>query len=178
MRLAVILSHADGAKTQKMNSLAPVQILSAFGRALASPSADACAWAAGKRERSFPTAGKPWAGIMRQTNLTIPSQSASALQTLAELFPNVTPVRIPIMVSLGRGNGHLLEESTVIEYGTSTMVFFESRLPLELADKLHLENSDRSLGTDAVVVAIRDSGAHRAIAARFAAQVRNWILQG
>jgi hypothetical protein len=123
-------------------------------------------------------AREPRVGTMRQKNLTIPSQNASALQALAELFPNVTPMRIPILVSLGRGNGHLLEESTVIEHGTSTMVFFESRLPLELADRLHLENSDRSLGTDAVVVAIRDAGAHRAIAARFAAEVRNWILQG
>jgi hypothetical protein len=115
---------------------------------------------------------------MRQNNLTVPSQVAPALETLADLFPNVTAVRIPILVSVARGNGHSLEESTVIEYGTSMMVFFESRLPLELADRLHLENADRSLGTDAVVVAIRDSGKKRAIAARFVAEVRNWILQG
>ena len=66
----------------------------------------------------------------------------------------------------------------MIEFGTSTMVFFETRLPLELADTLHLENSDQSLGTDAVVVAIRDGISHRAIAARFVAEVRNWIIQG
>jgi hypothetical protein len=58
------------------------------------------------------------------------------------------------------------------------MVFFESRLPLELADRLHLKNSDRSLGTDAIVVAIRDGGAYRAVAVRFVAEVRNWIIQG
>ena|SRR4029077_8044910 len=116
---------------------------------------------------------------MRQTsNLTLPSQSASALRSLAELFPNAAPLRISISVSVARGKGHLLEESTVIEFGTSTMVFFETRLPLELADKLHLENSDQSLGTDAVVVAIRDGISHRAIAARFVAEVRNWIIQG
>jgi hypothetical protein len=82
------------------------------------------------------------------------------------------------LVSVARGNGQLLEESTVIEFGTSMMVFFESRLPLELTDTLHLENSDRSLGTDAIVVAIRDGVSHRAIAARFVAEVRNWIVQG
>jgi hypothetical protein len=97
---------------------------------------------------------------------------------LAELFPNATPLRISILVSVARGKGHLLEESTVIEFGTSMMVFFESRLPLELADKLHLQNSDRSLGTDAVVVAIRDGAGHKAIAARFVAEVRHWIIQG
>lgn len=116
---------------------------------------------------------------MRQTaNLPAPSLSESALRSLAELFPNATPLRISILVSVERGKGHLLEESTVIEYGTSMMVFFESRLPLELADKLHLENSDRSLGTDAVVVAIRDGAGHKAVAARFAAEVRHWVIQG
>jgi hypothetical protein len=116
---------------------------------------------------------------MGQTaNLTTPSHSESALRSLAELFPNATPLRIPISVTVARGNGNLLKESTVIEFGTSMMVFFDSRLPLELADKLHLENSDRSLGTDAIVVAVRDGVRRRAIAARFVAEVRNWIVQG
>jgi hypothetical protein len=127
----------------------------------------------------FLTAVKPLAGIMRQTaNLTTPSQGASALRTLAKLFPNAMPLRFSILVSVERGNGHHLEESAVIEFGTSMMVFFESRLPLQLTDKLHLENSDRSLRTDAVVVAIRDAVSHRAVAARFVAEVRNWIIQG
>lgn len=133
----------------------------------------------GKWRQDFPAVTEPFVGIMRQTtDRTIPPQSESALRSLAELFPNATPLRIPILVSVERGKGHLLEESTVIEFGTSTMVFFETRLPLELADKLHLENSDQSLGTDAVVVAIRDGISHRAIAARFVAEVRNWIIQG
>jgi hypothetical protein len=116
--------------------------------------------------------------MRRTSDLTIASHSASALRSLAELFPSATPMRISILVSVARGKGHLLEESTVIEFGTSMLVFFESRLPLELADKLHLENSDRSLGTDAIVVALRDGVSHRAIAARFVAEVRNWIIQG
>lgn len=116
--------------------------------------------------------------MRRTTNLTVPSQSASALRSLAELFPSATPLRISILVSVARGKGHFLEESTVVEFGTSMMVFFESRLPLELTDRVHLENSDRSLGTDAVVVAIRDGASRRAIAARFVAEVRNWIIEG
>lgn len=116
---------------------------------------------------------------MRQTtDRIIPLHSESALRSLAELFPSATPLRISILVSLERGKGHALEESTVIEFGTSMMVFFESRLPLELKDKVHLENFDSSLGTDAVVVAIRDGVSHRAIAARFVTEVRNWIIQG
>ncbi len=116
--------------------------------------------------------------MRRSTNLTIPSQSASALRSLAELFPSATPLRLSILVGVACGKGDFLEESTVIEFGTSMMVFFESRLPLELADTLHLENSDRSLKTAAIVVAIRDGVTHKAIAARFVAEVRNWIVQG
>jgi hypothetical protein len=116
--------------------------------------------------------------MRESTNLTIPSQNASALRCLAELFPNASPLRISISVSVARGTSHLFEERTVIEFGTSMMVFFESRLPLELTDKLHLENSDGSFGTDAVVVAIRDGVNHSAVAARFVAELRNWIIQG
>ena len=116
--------------------------------------------------------------MRRNTNLTVPSHRASALRSLAELFPNVTAMRISVLLSAARGNGHPVEENTVIEFGTSMMVFFELRLPLEPADKIHLENSDRSLGTDAVVVAVRDGVTYRAVAARFVGEVRNWILQG
>jgi hypothetical protein len=94
--------------------------------------------------------------MRRTSNLTIASHSASALRSLAELFPSATPMRISILVSVARGKGHLLEESTVIEF----------------------ENADRSLGADAVVVGVRDGESHRAIAARFVAEVRNWIIQG
>ena len=111
--------------------------------------------------------------MRRTSNLTFASHSASALRSLAELFPGATPMRISILVSVARGKGHLLEESTVIEFGTSTMVFFESRLPLELAEKLHLENADRSLGADAVVVGVRDGESHQAIHAHCCKQQRH-----
>ena len=116
---------------------------------------------------------------MRQTtNLAIPSQNESSLESLVELFPSATSLRIPILVRVPRGEGQSLEESTLIEFGTSMMVFFESRLPLELGDKFHLKNSGGSLSTEAVVVATRHTASHRAIAARFVAEVRNWIVQG
>jgi hypothetical protein len=115
---------------------------------------------------------------MRQiTNLATPSQNEPTLRNLVELFPSASPLRIPILVSLTPGKGQSLEESTVIEFGTSMMVFFESRLPLELGDRLHLKNSDGSLGTEAIIVAMRVNDNRRAIAARFVAEVRNWIIQ-
>ena len=85
---------------------------------------------------------------------------------------------MPITVRATRGDGHRLEDHTVIEFGTSMIVFFDSRLPLELANKIQLENFDGSLRAEAVVVAVRDGAGRRAIAARFVAEVRNWIIQG
>ena len=106
------------------------------------------------------------------------SQEKSSLRRLVQLFPGATPMRIPISVVVPRGKGQGLEENTAIEYGTARMVFFESRLPLELDDKFHLHNSDGSLGADAIVVGLRFDGGRRAIAARFVTEVRNWIIQG
>ena len=105
-------------------------------------------------------------------------QEKSGLRRLVELFPGATPMRIRICVVVPRGKGQGLEEKTEIEYGTSRMVFFESRLPLELDDKFHLRNSDGSLDADAIVVGLHFSEGCRAIAARFATEVRNWILRG
>jgi hypothetical protein len=104
------------------------------------------------------------------------SQEKSGLRRLVELFPGATPMRIPISVLVPRGKGQGLEEKTAIEYGTARMVFFESRLPLELDEKFHLQNSDGSL--EAIVVGLHFVGGRRAIAARFVAEVRNWIIQG
>lgn len=112
------------------------------------------------------------------SHLAVPSQGASALRGLAELFPNASPLRMSITVRATRGDGHRLEDNTVIEFGTSMIVFFDSKLPLELANKIQLENFDGSLRADAVVVAVRDGASRRAIAARFVAEVRNWIIQG
>jgi hypothetical protein len=116
---------------------------------------------------------------MRQVeNLENFTPEKSGLQRLVELFPRATPMRISISVTVSRGKGQGLEENSAIEYGSDKMVFFESCLPLELEDKFHLQNSDGSLEADAFVVGLHFIGDRRAIAARFAADVRNWILQG
>ena len=111
-------------------------------------------------------------------NLATPLSDKSALHNLAELFPHATPLRIPILLSVGRENGHSMDESVTIEFGTSSMIFFQTSMALELSDKFHLRNFDGSLDTEAVVVAVRASDRHRAVAARFVNGVRNWIVQG
>jgi hypothetical protein len=68
-------------------------------------------------------------------------------------------------------------EQTVIEFGTSQEVLFSSKLPLEFADLLQLQNSDGTLNAQACVVAVQYNSGHTAVAARFTQQVPNWIVK-
>ena len=98
---------------------------------------------------------------------------------LAKFFPEATPVRIPVRISGHRfGSRNNPEgESTVIEYGTHREVLFASRLPLEFADKVRVQNTDGSLDTDAWVVAVQYHNGETAVAARFAHEVANWLIK-
>ena len=94
------------------------------------------------------------------------------------MFSSAAAARISCLVNREREEGHRLEENTVIEFGASMMICFESRRTLKRRDALPLENSDCSQGKDAVLVTIRVGVRHNAIAARFATEVRSWIIEG
>jgi hypothetical protein len=101
----------------------------------------------------------------------------TCVEKLAQLFPGVSPVRIPVRVaSDGAGRGRL-QEQTVIEFGTAREVLFSSTLPLEFEDKVRLVNSDGSLDARAAVVAVRFHGGRKAVAVRFVGEVENWIIK-
>jgi len=102
----------------------------------------------------------------------------SCVEKLAQLFPNVLAVRIPVRVSTVAINGcRRLDEQTVIEFGTAHEVLFSSTLPLEFEDQVRVENSDGSLDTRATVVAARYHDGCKAVAVRFMSQVGNWIIK-
>lgn len=96
---------------------------------------------------------------------------------LAQVFPEASPVRIPVQVVALRANGQELKENTLIEFGTPTEILFSSTLPLEFNDRVRVENSDRSLVADAAVVALQYGDGRKVIAARFLAEVGNWIIK-
>jgi hypothetical protein len=98
----------------------------------------------------------------------------SCVERLAQLFPSVSPVRIPVSVATGRRH---LQEQTVIEFGTAHEVLFASTLPLEFEDEVRLMNSDGSLDARATVVAVRYHGGRKAVAVRFVGEVGNWIIK-
>jgi hypothetical protein len=101
----------------------------------------------------------------------------STTAKLARFFPTATPVRIPVRLTRMDGKQEHKFENTVIEFGTAQEVLFASRLPLEFADLLELQNSDGSLNAQACVVAVQYNAGHTAVAARFTQQVANWIVK-
>ncbi|MGE5111570.1 MAG: hypothetical protein ACM3JB_11970 [Acidobacteriaceae bacterium] len=107
----------------------------------------------------------------------VSKQSESCISRLAKFFPDATPVRIPVRVTGMEESGEQESEQTVIEYGTPREVLFMSRLPFEFAGRLRLENSDGSLRTEAAVVAVQVQEGRTAVAARFSAEVSNWIVK-
>jgi len=108
---------------------------------------------------------------------------ASTVAELARFFPEATPVRIPVQFTRRNASngsqlgGASVEESTVIEFGTSREVLFACTTPLEFADILRLRNSDGSLDTEASVVAVQYHPGKTIVAARFTTSVPNWIVK-
>ena len=103
---------------------------------------------------------------------------------LARFFPEATPVRIPVQFTRcnspsneGQPGSALVQESTVIEFGTSREVLFACTTPLEFADVLRLRNSDGSLDAEASVVAVQYHPGTTSVAARFLTTVPNWIVK-
>ena len=67
--------------------------------------------------------------------------------------------------------------ATVLEYGTSREVIFRSSLPLEFGDVVRLTNKDGSLNAEAEITAVQIGRSDILIAARFMAEISNWIIK-
>ena len=100
----------------------------------------------------------------------------SAVGRLARFFPEASPVRIPVTVSRNAG-GQVESEETVIEFGTPREALFACQLPLEFADKIHLQNADGTLAVEARVVALQYHGRQAAVAARFVRDLPHWVVK-
>lgn len=100
----------------------------------------------------------------------------SAVGRLARFFPEATPLRIPVIIRR-TGTGHLETETTVIEFGTAREALFASGLALEFADKVSLQNADRSFETEAFVVALQYHNGQAAVAARFVREMPHWVVK-
>lgn len=104
------------------------------------------------------------------------AQSGGELERLAQFFPDGMRVKMPVqVVLLPLGSADAM--ATVLEYGTSREVIFRSELPMEFGDRIRLTNKDRSLDAEAEVTAVQIGAAETLVAARFTAEIRNWIIK-
>lgn len=115
--------------------------------------------------------------MSREAVVTSVQVRQTCVEKLAQLFPNASPVRIPVRIVTSGAGRRRLQELTVIEFGTAHEVLFASTLPLEFEDRVRLVNSDGSLDARATVVAVRYHGGRKAVAARFVGEVGNWIIK-
>ncbi len=114
---------------------------------------------------------------MKEGTAAARTPEASIVAKLAKFFPDSTPVRIPVRLTRLGAEGEIPTENTVIEFGTPREVLFACSLPLEFADKIHMQNSDGSLDAEASVVAVQYHSDRTAVAARFSREVANWIVK-
>jgi hypothetical protein len=95
---------------------------------------------------------------------------------LAKFFPEAMPVRIPVRLTRLAADNEV-SESTTIEFATTREALLASKLPLEFADRLRLQNSDGTLNVEACVVAVQYNTGKTAVAARFNQDIPNWIVK-
>jgi hypothetical protein len=104
------------------------------------------------------------------------TQSCPDLERLAQFFPDGTRVKMPVEISrLGSSSSEVV--STVLEYGTAREVIFRCAVPVEFGDRLRLTNRDGSLDAEAEVTAVQIGASETLVAARFTAEVHNWIIK-
>lgn len=115
--------------------------------------------------------------VKRQVAEAKPVSAGSVVKKLAELFPGAVLMRLPVEITPLRTAGAEVRENTVIEFGTANEALFASRLPLEFADRLKIENADGSLSAEASVVAVHFELGRRAVAVRFSENIPNWIIR-
>jgi hypothetical protein len=98
------------------------------------------------------------------------------LERLAQFFPDGMRVKMPVqVVRLPLGSSDSM--ATVLEYGTSREVIFRCELPVEFGDRVRLTNKDRSLDAEAEVTAVQIGASETLVAARFTAEIPNWIIK-
>jgi hypothetical protein len=122
--------------------------------------------------------------LAQQATAQSRAAQTSPVAALARFFPEATPVRIPVQFTRSANTRNQnqpgvqgVQESTVIEFGTSREVLFACTTPLEFGDVLRVRNSDSSLDTEACVVAVQYHPGTTIVAARFLNAVPNWIVK-
>jgi hypothetical protein len=93
-------------------------------------------------------------GVNGSLLTTLTERELGGTEQLARFFPDVRPIGLPALLTLSRNGSAGVREAVVVEFAGTERAIFTSSLPLEFADRVHLEN-ERGQGIGAKVVAVQ-----------------------
>jgi len=115
--------------------------------------------------------------VARSDGNVITEGPVSCTEQLARFFPQVTELRVPVQVAALRAGSTALRETTVLEFAGAEHGIFLSALPLEFADRVKIENGERTRVAEATVVAVQYHEGRKAVAVRFSRAQNHWVNQ-
>jgi hypothetical protein len=98
-------------------------------------------------------------------------------EQLARFFPQASPIRVPVQVTVLRAGNPKLREATVVEFGGAEHAIFLSTLPLEFDDRVRVERDRMGCTAEAAVVAVQYHEGRKAVAVRFLQGPCAWVTQ-
>ena len=115
---------------------------------------------------------------MQQSSATpVIDATQDCAEQLSRFFPEVGAVRIPVQVIALRPGRSQLRESTVLEFGGAKHGIFLSTLPLEFADHVKVQCSNKPGASEGSVVAVQYHEGRKAVAVRFLHGPCDWVTQ-
>lgn len=113
-------------------------------------------------------------GVNGVSVTTLAEKELGGAEQLARFFPDVRPIGLPALLTLSRNGSLSVREAVVVEFAGTERAIFNSSLPLEFEDRVHLEN-ERGHGIEAKVVAVQYCDGKIAVAVQILDGPFSWI---
>ena len=115
---------------------------------------------------------------MGRSNATLATEEIqNCAEQLSRFFPSAIALRLQVQVTAIRPGQGRLREATVVEFGGTEHAIFLSTLPLEFADRVKVESSERRGSAEAKVIAVQYHEGRKAVAVRFLHGPCDWVTQ-
>jgi hypothetical protein len=113
-----------------------------------------------------------WSGLNNSLVTTLAEKELGGTEQLARFFPDVRPIGLPALLT--RNGCVSVREAVIVEFAGTERAIFTSSLPLEFADRVHLEN-ERGYKTEAKVVAVQYHHGKTAVAVQILNGPFSWM---
>lgn len=113
-----------------------------------------------------------WNGLNSSLVTTLAEKELGGTEQLARFFPDVRPIGLPALLT--RKGSVSVREAVIVEFAGTERAIFTSSLPLEFADRVHLEN-ERGHRMEAKVVAVQYQDGKTAVAVQILNGPFSWM---